>query len=114
MVLIRIDENLGEKVVGKLPPVFSMASYVSANGELDQGEKRRRSGREEGEMRESPLVVKRADRNLDTFVGLARTYARLDKQDRYDRYSPVRREEIHADRSRIDGSPRVVFVVEPS
>lgn len=49
MVLIRIDENLGEKVVGKLPPVFSMASYVSANGELDQGEKRRRSGREEGE-----------------------------------------------------------------
>lgn len=32
-------------------------------------------------MRESPLVVKRADRNPDTFVGLARTYARLDKLD---------------------------------
>jgi hypothetical protein len=43
--------------------------------------------RREEETRESPLVVKRADRNPDTFVGLARTYARLDKQDRYDRYS---------------------------
>jgi len=44
-------------------------------------------GRSEGGGRESPLVVKRADRNPDTFVGLARRYARLDMRDRYDRYS---------------------------
>lgn len=56
-------------------------------------------------MRESPLVVNRANRNPDTFVELTRTYARFDKQDRYDRYS--RPEEIYADRPRIDGSPRV-------
>lgn len=64
-------------------------SYVSANWRAGSGREEATVKQGKGEMRESPLVVKRADRNPDTFVGLARTYARLDKQDRYDRYSPV-------------------------
>lgn len=94
-----------------------MDLYVSANGELDQGERKRRGEERgaEGETRESPLVVKRADRNPDTFVGLARTYARLDKRDIDTIDTLPSPGEIHADRPRIDGSPRVdVFVVEPS
>lgn len=59
--------------------------------ELDRMEKHRRSAeRSEKETRESSLVVKREQTGIpDTFVGLARTYAHLDKRDRYDRYSLV-------------------------
>lgn len=66
-------------------------------------------------MRESPLVVKQADRNPDTFVGLARTYARLDTS-RIDTIDTLlsRRDTYTLNWPRIDGSPRVdVFVVEP-
>lgn len=67
-VLIAINENPGREGRGKVAACDLDGSYVFANGELDQGEEAmaKRSG---GETRKSPLVVKRADRNPDTFVG---------------------------------------------
>lgn len=96
--------------MGKSPPVIS-TDRIREDGEPDQGERMVK-------RREDAGIASggQASRQESRYFRRTRAYLRAPRQAGYDTIDtlPFRRE-IHADRPRIDGSPRVdVFVVEPS
>lgn len=102
----------GEKVVGKSPHVISMDRTYSRTESWIRERKRWR-GRD-AEIASGGQTSRQESRYFRRI--LARTYARLDKRNRYDRYSASRRE-----RYTLTGfglmdllDRRGVFVVEPS